>query len=284
MNYRHGFHAGNHADVLKHVVLLALCDALTAKPAPLFALDTHAGRGLYALDGEQARRTDEAEGGVGKLARGLDPAIDRYLEAIADCRAENGETAYPGSPWLLAHALREEDRIAVCELNPEEAEALRHNFARDRRINVQARDGYTAMRALLPPKDGATRLNRGIVLIDPPYEAQLAEFDIALHALNDAATRWPQGTYALWYPIKQARALVRFYRRAASVPAKSALRIELQVRPDDSPLRMNGSGLVIWNAPWQFDRSMTPALKALARALGEDGRGEARIDWLRPPA
>ena len=284
MNYRHGFHAGNHADVLKHVAVLALCEALTSKPTPLFALDTHAGRGLYALDDEQALRTQEAEGGVEKLTKGLDPAIDRYLEAIAACRAANGDNAYPGSPWLLAHALRDEDRIAACELNPEEAEALRHNFARERRVVVHARDGYAAMKALLPPKDGATRLNRGLVLIDPPYEAQLAEFDTALHALNDAAARWPQGVYALWYPIKQARALTRFYRRAGAVPAKSALRIELQVRPDDSPLRMNGSGLVIWNAPWQFDKTMTPALKAMARALGEEGRGEARIDWLRPPA
>ena len=284
MNYRHGFHAGNHADVLKHVTLLALCDALTAKPAPLFALDTHAGRGLYALDGEQAQRTHEAEDGVGKLARGLDPAIDRYLDAIATCRATQGENTYPGSPWLLAQALREQDRIALCELNPEEAEALQHHVAGDRRISVQARDGYAAMKALLPPRDGATRLNRGITLIDPPYEAQLAEFDTALHALNDAAARWPQGVYALWYPIKQARALARFYRRAAALPAKSALRIELQVRPDDSPLRMNGSGLVVWNAPWQFDAGIAPAVAALARALGEEGRGTARVDWLRPPA
>lgn len=284
MNYRHGFHAGNHADVLKHVAVLALCEALISKPTPLFALDTHAGRGLYALDGEQATRTNEADGGVGKLAKGLDPAIDRYLDAIADCRATHGENSYPGSPWLLAHALRDEDRIAACELNPEEAEALRQNFARDRRVVVHARDGYAAMKALLPPKDGATRLNRGLVLIDPPYEAQLAEFDTALHALNDASTRWPQGVYALWYPIKQARALARFYRRAAAVPAKSALRIELQVRPDDSPLRMNGSGLVIWNAPWQFDKLLAPTLKTLARALGEDGQGQARVDWLRPPA
>ena len=284
MNYRHGFHAGNHADVLKHVTVLAVCDALTTKPAPIFALDTHAGRGLYSLDGEQAQRTLEAEGGVSQLTHGLDPAIDRYLDAIAACRMTHGENAYPGSPWLLSHALGDEDRIAVCELNPEEAEALKLNMARDRRVVVHPRDGYAAMKALLPPKDGATRLNRGLVLIDPPYEAQLAEFDTALHALNDAATRWPQGVYALWYPIKQARALARFYRRAASVPAKSALRVELQVRPDDSPLRMNGSGLVIWNAPWQLDRVLSRPLKALSRALGEEGRGEARIDWLRPPA
>lgn len=284
MNYRHGFHAGNHADVLKHVALLALCDALTTKPAPLFALDTHAGRGLYALDGEQARRTQEAEGGVERLARGLAPAIDRYLDAVAACRVVHGDNAYPGSPWLLAHALREGDRIAACELQPDEAAVLKQAFAHDRRVTTHARDGYAAMKALLPPKDGASRLNRGLVLIDPPFEAQMAEFDAALHALNDAATRWPQGVYMLWYPIKQLRSLSRFHRRAAALPAKSALRIELQVRADDSPLRMNGSGLVVWNAPWQFDRSIAPALQKLAGALGEDGRGESRIEWLHAPA
>ncbi len=283
MNYRHGFHAGNHADVLKHVALLAVCDALAAKPAPLFALDTHAGRGLYALDDEQATRTKEAEGGIGRLARGLDPAIDRYLDAIDACRAANGGNAYPGSPWLLAHALRDVDRIAACELNPGEAAALEQAFARDRRIVVHARDGYAAIKALLPPRDGTTRLNRGLVLIDPPYEAQLAEFDTALHALNQAATHWPQGVYALWYPIKQARALARFHRRAAALPAKSALRIELLVRPDDSPLRMNGSGLIVWNAPWRLDAALSPAVAALADALGEYGQGRGRIDWLRPP-
>ncbi len=284
MNYRHGFHAGNHADVLKHVVLLALCDALTVKPAPLFALDTHAGRGLYRLSAEEARRTGEAEGGVGRLARGLHPAIDRYLDAIAACRDLHGNDAYPGSPWLLAHALRADDRIAACELQPEEAVALRANFAGEPRLAVHPRDGYAAMKALLPPRDGTNRLNRGLVLIDPPYEVQLAEFDAAFAALRDALTRWPQGCFALWYPIKEARKLAPMARKATHLPAKSALRIELLVRPDDSPLRMNGSGLIVWNAPWQLDARLKPAIAALATALGEDGRGRAGIDWLRAPA
>ncbi len=127
MNYRHAFHAGNHADVLKHVVLLALCDALARKPAACFALDTHAGRGLYALDAEAAQRTGEAAGGVQRLGAipPEDPWIARYLQAIAACRAQHGATTYPGSPWLLAHALRAPDRIACCELQPDEADALR---------------------------------------------------------------------------------------------------------------------------------------------------------------
>ena len=285
MNYRHAFHAGNHADVLKHVVLLALCDALTAKPAPCFALDTHAGRGLYKLDGESAQKTGEAQDGIARLVAEAprDPAIQRYLAAVKACRQEHGGQAYPGSPWLLAHALREQDRIAACELLPEEAAALADNFARDSRVAVHTRDGYAAIKAMLPPKHGATKFARGLVLVDPPYEAQLDEFEIALKALREGLARWPQAMFALWYPIKQGRALQRFQRVAAALEAKSALVVELLVRPDDSPLRMNGSGMLILNAPWQFDVARRPALAALQAALGEAG-AEARVEWLRQPA
>jgi 23S rRNA (adenine2030-N6)-methyltransferase len=283
MNYRHAFHAGNHADVLKHVALLALCDALTVKPAPLFALDTHAGRGLYPLDGNSALRTGEAEGGIGRLLAEApkQAAITRYLAAVRACRNEHGPSAYPGSPWLLAHALREDDRIAACELQPEEAAQLEHHFKADPRIAVHARDGYAAMKAMLPPKIGANRYNRGLVLIDPPYEAQLEEFDTALGALRDALARWPQGCYVLWYPIKRRRALQPFYRRAATLPAKSILTAELLVRADDSPLRMNGSGLLVLNPPWQLDQTLAPALSVLARTLGETADAAAAIQWLK---
>lgn len=281
MNYRHGFHAGNHADVIKHIVLLALCQALTAKPAACFALDTHAGRGLYWLDADEAQRTGEAEGGIARLSAGQNALLDRYLAAVAACRATHGASAYPGSPWLLAHALRAQDRVVACELQAEEAAALHRHFAAEPRLHVHHRDGYAAMKALLPPRDGTTRLNRGLVLIDPPYEAQLAEFDTALAAIGDALGRWPQGIYALWYPIKQGRVLASFMRRAAALPAKSALLCELLVRPDDSPLRMNGSGLMVWNAPWQLDKTLQPALDALANSLGENGQGHSRVEWLK---
>lgn len=285
MNYRHAFHAGNHADVLKHVVLLALCDALGAKPAPCFALDTHAGRGLYALDAEAARRTAEAEGGVARLAAAASghPSVARYLAAVAACRAVHGDAAYPGSPWLLAHALREQDRIACCELQPDEAAALRINLGHDPRAVVHMRDGYAAMRALLPPRHGESRLARGLVLVDPPYEAQLAEFDQALAALREALQRWPQGTYALWYPVKLRRSLGQFLRSAAALPAKSAWIAELLVRPADSPLRMNGSGMLVLNAPWRLDEQVASALPVLRRHLGE-ADGSYRLDWLRRPA
>jgi 23S rRNA (adenine2030-N6)-methyltransferase len=285
MNYRHAFHAGNHADVLKHVTVLALCDALTAKPAACFALDTHGGRGLYKLDGEAASRTGESQDGIARLVAEAPKAapIQRYLGAVRACRQQHGPHAYPGSPWLLAHALRGQDRIAACELHPEEAHVLREHFAADPRIAVHERDGYAAVKALLPPKHGATRYARGLVLIDPPYEAQLDEFDTALAAIREALARWPQGIVALWYPIKQRRVLQSFYRRAGALEARSALLLELLVRADDSPLRMNGSGMLILNPPWQFDAAMRPALEAMREALGEDG-AEARTQWLRAPA
>ena len=285
MNYRHAFHAGNHADVLKHVVLLALCDALTAKPAPCFALDTHAGRGLYRLDGEAAQKTGESRDGIARLIAEAPKhtAIARYLAAVQACRAQHGAHSYPGSPWLLAHALRTSDRIAACELQPEEAQVLHTHFEHDPRLAVHTRDGYAAVKALLPPKHGAQKFARGLVLIDPPYEAQLDEFGTALAAIREALARWPQGIIALWYPIKQRRVLQTFYRKAAALPAKSALLLELLVRPDDSPLRMNGSGMLLLNAPWQFDQTLQPALTAMTTALGEAGAA-SQLTWLRAPA
>jgi 23S rRNA (adenine2030-N6)-methyltransferase len=290
MNYRHAFHAGNHADVFKHVALLALCDALCAKPAPLFALDTHAGAGVYLLGGDEAARTGEAEDGIGRLlaataahGRPADTTIARYLDAVAACRTATGEAeAYPGSPWLLAHALRAQDRIACCELREEEAALLKRALIGDARVAVHARDGYAAIGALLPPKADGERFGRGLVLIDPPYEAQLAEFDTALSALRTGLARWPQAVYALWYPIKRRAGLMPFYRAAAALPAKSTLLCELLVRADDSPLRMNGSGLLILNAPWRFEEQLRQSLTALEHALGENG-ASSRQQWLREP-
>ena len=286
MNYRHAFHAGNHGDVLKHVVLLGLCDALARKPAPAFALDTHAGRGVYDLAGDDAVRTGEAADGFARLAAATpaDALVSRYLAAVAACRDEWGAHAYPGSPWLLAHVLREQDRIACCELQPEEAAALKARFRHDPRVAVHQRDGYAAIRALVPPVVGGTRIARGLVMVDPPYEAQLAEFDLAVRALREGLQRWPQATWALWYPVKQRRVLRPFLRSASNLPAKSALVAELLVRADDSPLRMNGSGMLVLNAPYQFEAALAPALAALGDALGEPGAPRPRLEWLKASA
>ncbi|HUH89987.1 MAG TPA: 23S rRNA (adenine(2030)-N(6))-methyltransferase RlmJ, partial [Lysobacter sp.] len=176
--------------------------------------------------------------------------------------------------------LREGDRIAACELLPEEAAQLKANFAADPRVAVHARDGYEAMKALLPPKFGDVRLNRGLVLIDPPYEAQLQEFDHIIAAVREALLRWPQASYAVWYPIKLRRSLNQFFRRAATLPVKSSLLAELMVHPDDSPLRMNGSGMLLLNPPWQLDQTLRAALPLLQKVLGETG-ASSRVEWLK---
>ncbi|SDQ53698.1 23S rRNA (adenine2030-N6)-methyltransferase [Pseudoxanthomonas sp. CF385] len=282
MNYRHAFHAGNHADVLKHLVLLAMVDALKRKDAPFFVLDTHAGRGRYLLGGAESRKTSEADEGVFKLAGvpRLPELAERYLRAVEANNPVGALVAYPGSPLLVAQAMRAQDRLAACELQPEEASALKDLFAHDERVAVHARDGYAAMKALLPPRAGSQRIARGLVLIDPPYEAQDAEYPAITAALRDALERWPAATYAVWYPIKQRRSLLPFFRKMAALPSKGAFVAELQVRPDDSPLRLNGSGMLVINPPWQLDAALAPILPVLATHLGEAGASH-RLEWLR---
>jgi 23S rRNA (adenine2030-N6)-methyltransferase len=286
MNYRHAYHAGNHADVLKHVVLLSMLDALSRKETPYFVLDTHAGRGRYDLQAEEAGKTGEADSGVTQLlawarnARPLPSAIARYRDALRGEGEEDGRRHYPGSPLLASRAMRSIDRLAACELQPAEAEALKTLFggaanSSGPRVEVHARDGYGAMKAMLPPKE-----KRGLVLIDPPYETQGAEFDAVIAALRDAFVRWPTGCFAVWYPIKQRRTMMPFLRKAAALPCKQALVAELLVRPDDSPLRMNGSGMVLLNPPWKLDAEIAGALPSLAKALGEPGAAH-RLEWIK---
>lgn len=279
MNYRHSYHAGNHADVLKHTVLLALIDALRQKDSPFFVLDSHAGRGQYLLTSEQAGKTGEARDGILKLIgqTGLPAPIQRYLLAVQADNPVGTLLNYPGSPLLIAQALREHDRLAACELQPEEAQALKALFRNDARVGVHHRDGYSAFAGLLPPRE-----KRGLVLIDPPYEDQDAEYPKIAEALKAALTRWPTGQYALWYPIKQRRTLMPFFRKIANLAVKSALTIELLVRPDDSPLRLNGSGMLLLNAPWQFDQLIDPCLPALAKIIGHSG-ASWRQTWLVEP-
>ena len=279
MNYRHAFHAGNHADVLKHVVLLAMLEAFKRKAAPFFVLDTHAGRGRYLLQGEHSDRTGEARAGIFRLLvlGHLPGAVQRYLKRVQADNPVGALVNYPGSPLLAAQAMRADDRLVACELQPEESKALQALFRGDARVHAEARDGYAAVKALLPPKE-----KRGFVLIDPPYEAQEEEYPRILAALADGLQRWPTGCYAVWYPIKQGRTLQAFMRKLASLPCKSILRAELLVRPDDSPLRLNGSGMLVLNPPWKLDQELANALPVLAKLMADgEGAGSSRLDWLK---
>ena len=283
MNYRHAFHAGNFGDVLKHVVLVELLSRLVAKDKPLFFLDTHAGRGAYDLDSAEARRAGEARGGILRLAQqgGLPPAARRYVEAVRASDPRNAERiqSYPGSPLLAAGLLRPTDRAAACELQPGEAAALRRALAGDRRFAVHQRDGYEALGALLPPKE-----RRGLVLVDPPYEAQEQEFGTLLAGLGRALERWPTGVYAIWYPIKLAGPVRRFQDALLALGAQPLLVAELCVHPRDSRAGLNGSGMAVLNPPWQADAALADALPAVHAALSPDGAGDARVDWLRREA
>ena len=287
MNYRHAYHAGNFADVLKHVVLLALLESLKSKPTPFGLIDTHAGSGSYALDGVEANKTREYKDGVQRLmfpdmSRGaasmeaLPPLLRRWLDSILALPGnESGLKLYPGSPLQVAHAMRENDSAQLCELHPEEAANLRELLRRDVRMHVHARNGYEALKGLLPPPE-----KRGLVLIDPPYEAQEAEYVTIEKALKEALQRWPTGIYAVWYPIKQRSQVQPFLRNLRQSGAKRVLRAELLVHPDDSPLRLNGSGMVILNPPWKLDEALREPLRALARLLSQEQPAKWTLDWL----
>ena len=279
MNYRHAFHAGNFADVFKHTLLLALLDALNAKPAAWCYVDTHAGRGLYDLGADEAARTGEAALGVGRLldAAALPAALQRYVDAVRAIATPARPRAYPGSPLLAQASLREQDRAVLCEIVPEEAAALRRALRNDKRLAIHQRDGYTALGALLPPAQ-----KRGIVLIDPPFEAQGGEFDAITAALDDAVARWPSAIYAVWFPIKLRETILPFYRRLhkAYAPA-DVLTVELLVHPPVSPLRLNGCGIALLNPPWRFDDALRAWLPRATELLTQETAATHRIDWLR---
>ncbi|OZB59634.1 MAG: 23S rRNA (adenine(2030)-N(6))-methyltransferase RlmJ [Lysobacterales bacterium 14-68-21] len=287
MNYRHAYHAGNFADVLKHVVLLALVEALEAKDTPFAYIDTHAGSGCYALEGREAGKTGEYRDGIRRLlfpdlgadngqSATLPPLLRRWLDGILALPGnEDGLKLYPGSPLQAARAMREGDSAHLCELHPEEAARLRELFARDGRVHVHHRDGYEALKALVPPQE-----KRGLVLIDPPYEAQDAEYRVIDQALKAALARWPTGVYAVWYPIKLRSQVQPFLRGLQHGMARRVLRAELLVHPDDSPLRLNGSGMVVLNAPWNLDEVLREPLRAMARLLGQGEPARWQLDWL----
>jgi len=280
VNYRHAFHAGNFADVFKHAILIGLIDALKAKPTPFCYIDTHAGAGRYDLRDEEARKTGEFVDGVQRLlvAANLPDSLRPYFDLLraANAADANGHlNVYPGSPLIASLSLRDSDRIALCEVQEAETAALKKLFADDKRVGVHQRDGYSALAGLVPPKE-----RRGVVLIDPPFEAQEAEFRTIQSALADAYAHWPTGIYAIWYPIKLHRQVLRFQRWFAKQGIKKTLVAELMIDADDSPLRLNGCGMVIVNAPWQFDAWLARLLPDLARLLARSPRASHRLEWL----
>jgi 23S rRNA (adenine2030-N6)-methyltransferase len=272
MNYRHAFHAGNFADVVKHVVLVCLLRRLTAKPKPMCYVETHAGRGFYDLEGEAARRSGEARAGVYRLAHAAAAhgPVAVYLGVLREINRAGALRIYPGSPGIAAAVLRPEDRAILCELDPGESSALKSAFRSDRRFTVRAEDGYSALPAILPPP-----IRRGLVMIDPPYESP-DETDRVLEALTSGLTRWRTGIFAIWYPIKERRDAAILRRRLAHL-GEPVIALEFCVTPDDNPARLNGAGMAICRPPWQIETCLAEACRQLESALCNGRAARAEI-------
>ncbi len=281
LSYQHAYHAGNHADVLKHVVLGAVLAAMQHKDTPLFALDAFAGRGSYDLACPEALRNREFETGIGRTwphrNEPVPPAVSRWLAAVG-ALAKEGFSPYPGSTALLGHWLRTQDRLAACEMHPQEFDALRAAIPASRRLALHKRDAYEAMRALLPPRE-----KRGLVLLDPSYENK----DEYRHIARAVAGAWPHfrtGVYLIWYPILPAGRQRELFRGLETSGLRKILRAELDGRgafcKDDTPMQMQGSGMLVINPPWRVDKAISEALCWLKGRLCPEGR--TRCDWLVP--
>jgi len=275
MNYRHAFHAGNHADVFKHLCLSRLLALLARKEAPFAFLDSHAGVGLYDLEGDQASRTGEWLEGIARLwqASDLPELAADYLRVVGELNPDGALRHYPGSPELARRLTRPQDRLHLNEKHPEDGRLLKENMAGDRRVAVHLGEGWHVPRALLPVAE-----KRGLLLIDPPFE-KADELERCAQALKEAVGRMRQTVVAIWYPIKDLRQLKRFYQDLEKTGAPKLLRAELYVHPADDAQRLNGSGLAIANPPWGLEEELKQLLPWLAEKLAQS-QGGWRLDWL----
>ncbi|HSI40584.1 MAG TPA: 23S rRNA (adenine(2030)-N(6))-methyltransferase RlmJ [Xanthobacteraceae bacterium] len=281
MNYRHAFHAGNFADVVKHAVLARMLLYLNRKDAAYRVLDTHAGAGRYDLAGEEAVRGGEWQRGVGALDGIALPAeaealLEPWRRAVASVNGGGGLTAYPGSPLIAQMLSRPQDRLLLCETEPGVRGALAEAVHGDTRTKVLATDGWQALAAYLPPKE-----RRGLVLIDPPFE-QPGEFERLAEGLKFTHARWAGGMLAAWYPIKDVRAVDTFRRAVARAAMPKTLRVEFDLQTVRQADRLSGCGLIIVNPPFTLADELRVLLAALAPHLASDGKGRVRVGWILP--
>ncbi|MBM3552534.1 MAG: 23S rRNA (adenine(2030)-N(6))-methyltransferase RlmJ [Alphaproteobacteria bacterium] len=278
MNYRHGFHAGNFADVFKHALLARLLVYLGRKETPFRVIDTHAGEGAYDLSSDEAKRTGEWRGGVGRLAALSDASAEvrallaPYLDCLGPFDPEGRPALYPGSPVIAQKLMRPQDRAIFCELRPDAFAALRRRFARDPRIRSIQIDGYMGLGAYAPPKE-----RRGLVLIDPPFE-RADEFDAAFDAFTKAYAKWSSGIYALWHPSKSDHEARKFYNRLRGSGIRRILRLSLSVGGSDEGLR--SCGMVVVNPPFVFEDEAKTILGFLAQRLAQGKNSSSHIEWI----
>jgi 23S rRNA (adenine2030-N6)-methyltransferase len=281
MNYRHAYHAGSFADVVKHVVLTRIVEYLKRKQAAFRVIDTHAGIGRYDLTSGKAQKTGEWQSGVGRLiGRRFAPEVQSLLQPYIDA-ARLGRDAreiseYPGSPLIARRLLREQDRLFAIELHPEDAAALKALFAGDIQVRVLELDGWLVLGAQLPPKE-----KRGLVLIDPPFEEE-DEFERMVAGLGKAYRRWPGGIYALWYPVKDRQAVAAFREALAASGISKILDIALEVRAASQEPALDGSGMIVVNPPFVLANELKTLLPALTGVLAAGPGARFSIDWISP--
>jgi 23S rRNA (adenine2030-N6)-methyltransferase len=276
-SYRHGFHAGNHADVLKHVVLVQMLGYLTAKEAPLWFVDTQAGAGAYALEGAFAQKKGEFREGIGRLweARALPPAVAAYVAQVRRLNPDGVLRHYPGSPQIALQMLRAQDRLALFELHSTENKLLRDHFASaGRRVSVQAADGFGGLKALLPPPS-----RRALVLMDPSYEDK-EDYGRVVAAMRDALRRFATGVYAVWYPQVQRQEAQDLPGQLKQLAERDWLQVSLTVKaPEPDGLGLHGSGMLVFNPPWNLEAALQEAMPALVRILGQDRRATFKLQF-----
>ncbi len=274
MNYRHSFHAGNSADVVKHSLLIALVRALQLKQGALTLIDTHAGCGLYDLGGDEAQRTGEAMQGVRRAFADPNPLLDDYRAAVQAVNVDSEPHLYPGSPQILAQLLRPQDLLILNEKHPQDAYALR-GVMRNSRAAVHERDAYELWLAMLPP-----RTPRGVVVVDPPYE-QPDERARITATLAAAHRKWAHGVTVIWFPLKDRATHSRWVTQLRNLGIPKLLRIEHWLYDSEQPGIYNGAGLFIVNPPYAFTQALPPLLEALRAALAPQGhKGEIISGWL----
>ena len=277
MNYKHIYHAGNFADVAKHVGLVYCLSALQRKDAAFFVLDSHAGRGFYDLQAPEAHKSGEAERGIQRLIEtGMGETVLADYFATIHARRGKRLARYPGSPALIAGGLRLQDRALFVELMPAEARAAEREIESVGRIRTEIGDGYAALKAFLPPEE-----RRGLVLIDPPYES-LDELKLMLQAFADAYRRWPSGIFLMWYPIRSASQRRMVHARFEALRIPKMLLADLAIHPDDAGVGLAGSGLMIVNPPYGTDEYLSDAYAAIPRGFATPGSGFVEVARLTP--
>ncbi|MFB9264593.1 23S rRNA (adenine(2030)-N(6))-methyltransferase RlmJ [Bradyrhizobium erythrophlei] len=286
MNYRHAFHAGNFADVVKHIVLVRMLTYLQEKQAPFRIIDTHAGAGLYDLTSSEAQRSGEWLTGIARLmqARFSDkalPLVGPYLDIVRAFNPKAELKAYPGSPLIARALMRPQDRLTACEIEPAARKQLIDALRRDAQARVVDLDGWTALPAFVPPNE-----RRGLVLIDPPFEAK-DEFEQLTRGFTDAFAKWPTGAYLMWYPVKARRSPDELARKVAAVVATSrppgtCLRLEFSVAPQETGGALVSTGLLIVNPPWTLANELKIILPELEKPLGQGGAARFRLEVPKP--